>query len=98
MRKIKISINIHIEPDGDMFHAYCPTLKGLHVDGATVDEAAERAREAVDVYIKSLLSHGDPIPTSCEIVPQRSILDAIKSRLRKAVPVTVVPTEVCLAA
>ena len=56
---VEIFVAIVIEEDGDGFHAYTPALKGLHVDGTTEDEAMERAKQAVDVYLESLLKHGE---------------------------------------
>jgi predicted RNase H-like HicB family nuclease len=62
-------VHIIIEPDEDRFHAYCPALKGLHVDGSTKEEALENAKEAAIAYLQSLIKHGDPIPIN--IIPSR---------------------------
>jgi len=59
---LRLQVSIVVEEDGDSYHAYCPAFKGLHVDGKNVDEAVERAREAVRIYLKSLLLHGEPLP------------------------------------
>jgi predicted RNase H-like HicB family nuclease len=59
---IRFQLELIIEPDEGRFHAYCPELKGLHVDGATESEAIENAREAAKLHICSLLKHGDPVP------------------------------------
>lgn len=59
---LSFRVEICVESDDDRFHAYCPALKGVHVDGKTADEALENAREAIVLYIKSLIKHGDPIP------------------------------------
>lgn len=61
-RTIKLKIRIIVEQDENGFHAYCPELKGLHVGGATEDEALRNARDAAIAYIRSLLKHDDPIP------------------------------------
>ncbi len=61
-KKIKFDVTVHVEPDGDGFHAYCPALPGLHVDGATGKEACKNAAIAAVAYIKSMLKHGEPIP------------------------------------
>ena len=55
-------VNIIVEPDEVGFHAYSPALKGLHVQGNTIKEARENAREAAIAYLESLIKHGDPIP------------------------------------
>lgn len=63
-KKINITFRIGIcmENDDDRFHAYCPALEGVHVDGETREEAVENAKLAVELYIQSLIKHGDPIP------------------------------------
>lgn len=45
--QLKLQVSVVIEPDGDGYHAYCPTLKGLHAAGETEDEAVAGARAAV---------------------------------------------------
>ena len=59
---VQFTIDIIVEPDDGEFHAYCPALKGLHVGGRTEEEALKNAMDAVDLYLKSLITHGDPIP------------------------------------
>jgi len=49
------------EPDGG-YHASCPTLPGCHSEGDTLDEAIANIREAMEVYLESLLAHGEPLP------------------------------------
>lgn len=55
-------MTVVIEKDEDSFHAFCPGLKGLHVDGKSEQEALENATRAADCYIASLIRHGDPLP------------------------------------
>jgi predicted RNase H-like HicB family nuclease len=59
---ITFSIDICIEKDGESYYAYCPALKGIHVDGDTEQEALENAKAAAMLYIESLIKHGDTIP------------------------------------
>jgi predicted RNase H-like HicB family nuclease len=60
--KLKLKFDVVIEPDDDSFHAYCPGLKGLHVDGRTESEAVENALEAARLYVVSMLRHNEPLP------------------------------------
>lgn len=52
-----------IEPDGKYFHAYAPALKGCHTSGKTIAEAKKHVREAIQVYVESLIMDGEKIPT-----------------------------------
>jgi antitoxin HicB len=61
---IEFKIDIVVEPDDVGFHAYCPSLKGLHAAGDTEDEALQNAKEAAIAYLESLIKHNDPIPIS----------------------------------
>jgi predicted RNase H-like HicB family nuclease len=60
--RLRLDFTVVIEQDGDSFHAFCPGLKGLHVDGSTEQEALQNAAEAADSYVASLVRHGDPLP------------------------------------
>lgn len=60
--KFKVKVRIEVEQDGDAFYAYCPDLKGVHVDGETADEARRNAMLAVSAYVQSLVRHDEPIP------------------------------------
>lgn len=61
-KKISFSVMVVIEPDTDRFHAFCPALKGLHVEGATEEDACNNAADAAMAYLKSLIKHREPIP------------------------------------
>ena len=52
-----------IEPDGKHFHAYAPALKGCHTSGKTIAEAKKHIRQAIQVYVESLIMDGETIPT-----------------------------------
>ena len=49
------------EADGG-FHASCPALPGCHSQGDTLDETLQNVREAIEVYLESLVAHGEPMP------------------------------------
>jgi predicted RNase H-like HicB family nuclease len=44
------------------YHAFCPALKGCHSEGETEAEAMRNIREAIEVYLESLIAHNEPIP------------------------------------
>lgn len=66
-RALEFAIELVVEPDEGGFHAYCPALKGLHVDGTTEEEALQNARIAAVAYLHSLIEHGDPIPVGLAV-------------------------------
>jgi predicted RNase H-like HicB family nuclease len=61
-----LRLNVIIEPDEDRFHAYCPAFKGLHVDGASQEEALTNAGEAAIAYLNSLAANKEAIPIGPE--------------------------------
>jgi predicted RNase H-like HicB family nuclease len=59
---LKFWVRIVVETDSNGFYSYTPSLKGIHMGGDTPEEALENAKEAAQLYLKSMLKHGDPIP------------------------------------
>jgi predicted RNase H-like HicB family nuclease len=59
---LNFQITILVEPDENGFHAYCPSLPGLHVPGATVQDALENARVAAQLFLECMIEDGDAIP------------------------------------
>jgi predicted RNase H-like HicB family nuclease len=70
-RRLRLEFTVIIEKDGESFHAFCPALKGLHVDGSTEQEALENAVRAAHVYVDSLVRHGDPLPIGPHFTAER---------------------------
>jgi antitoxin HicB len=54
------SLTVEKHPDG--YLATFPALPGCHTWGRTYEDAVEHAQDAVAVYVRSLVAHGDPIP------------------------------------
>jgi predicted RNase H-like HicB family nuclease len=71
---LTLRLTVVIEPDGPgRFHAFCPGLKGLHVDGATEREALDNASVAACAYVSSLVTHGDPLPIGPHFTAEREV-------------------------
>jgi predicted RNase H-like HicB family nuclease len=66
METTTVELKVVIEPDEGMFHAYVPALPGCHTFGATIDETLVNIREAMSLYIETLLEGGEPIPVEQE--------------------------------
>ena len=59
-------IAIHKDPDSD-YGVTVPDLPGCFSAGSTIDEAMLMAREAIELYIDTLVEDGRDIPTPSEI-------------------------------
>jgi len=44
------------------YHAFCPTLPGCHAQSETIEEGIQNIREAMQLYIESLIEDGLPVP------------------------------------
>jgi predicted RNase H-like HicB family nuclease len=47
-------VSIVIERDVHGFYAYSPELPGCHSQAQTLDEAVERIKEAIELYLETL--------------------------------------------
>lgn len=61
--------------------AFCPALPGLVTEGDTYEEVRERAKEAIEGYLESLVKDGQPIPADKKIA-----LEPVKEQIRIALP------------
>jgi len=57
MKVLNYKILLKKESEGG-FTVFVPSLPGCITYGDTLDEAIEKAKEAIDVYIESLKAHG----------------------------------------
>lgn len=52
-----------IEPDEKgTFHGYVPVLSGCHTFGATIEETRKNLKDAIFVYVSSLIADGENVP------------------------------------
>ena len=61
MKQLTYRILLNPEPEGG-YTVNVPTLPGCITYGETVDEAIAMAKEAIELYIESLVAHGEPVP------------------------------------
>lgn len=59
-------IAIHKDPDSD-YGVTVPDLPGCFSAGSTIDEAMLMAREAIELYLDTLVEDGQEIPTPSDI-------------------------------
>ncbi len=62
MKNFNYRILLREEPEGG-YTVTVPTLPGCVTYGENVREAIEMAKEAIALYIESLVAHGEEIPT-----------------------------------
>lgn len=61
MKQLTYRIFLNREPEGG-YTVNVPTLPGCITYGETVDKAIAMAREAIELYIESLVAHNEPVP------------------------------------
>ena len=61
MRQLTYRVLLKHEPEGG-YTASVPTLPGCITYGETVDEAIMMAKEAIELYVESLVAHNETVP------------------------------------
>ena len=67
MKILNYKILLKKEPEGG-YTVFVPSLPGCITYGETIDESIINAKEAIELYIESLKSHGEDIPTEENIL------------------------------
>ncbi len=60
-RHFSYSVFYEQDPKGG-FVAFVPSLPGCHTQGETFEETERNVKEAIALYLESLLAHGEPLP------------------------------------
>jgi predicted RNase H-like HicB family nuclease len=55
------TVIIEKEDEGG-FYAFCPALRGCHTQGETFEEAVDNIKDAIRLYIESLIAHNEEVP------------------------------------
>jgi antitoxin HicB len=66
MNNYQYTINLHPDEEPGGYTVTVPTLAGCVSEGKTLEEAIEMAREAIQLYIESLIADGLPVPQEHE--------------------------------
>jgi len=63
MKKVAkiLRVEVIIEPDEDVYHAYCPILRSCHSSGDTEAEAFNNIQEAVRLHLEVMIEDGKAI-------------------------------------
>jgi len=62
VRERRFTILLHPDPNGEGYTVTVPALPGCVTQGDTVEEAIAMAKDAVTLYIESLVAEGRPVP------------------------------------
>ena len=57
----RYTVILEKEDDGG-YHVFCPVLPGCHTQSETIEEGIANVREAISLYIQSLVEDGLPVP------------------------------------
>ena len=69
-------IMLRKEPEGG-YTAFVPSLPGCVTYGETIDEAIVMTREAVELYIESLIEHNEPVPSEEDVFEYNLQINAL---------------------
>ncbi|MBI4744946.1 MAG: type II toxin-antitoxin system HicB family antitoxin [Actinobacteria bacterium] len=67
MKRLSYRILLRPESEGG-YTVIVPTLPGCITYGKTVKEAKKMATDAIEIYLKSLKKHGEPITDDSEVL------------------------------
>ncbi|HRJ79540.1 MAG TPA: type II toxin-antitoxin system HicB family antitoxin [Planctomycetota bacterium] len=62
MKTLSYRVLLREEPEGG-YTVTVPTLPGCITYGDTIPNAVAMAKEAIELYLESLIAHGEEIPT-----------------------------------
>ncbi len=74
MKRLTYRILLNREPEGG-YTVTVPALPGCITYGENVDEAITMAKEAIELYIESLVEHHEPIPDESNTLEYSITLD-----------------------
>ena len=66
MKEYRYTIILHPDPEQGGYTVTVPALPGCVTEGDTLEEAIAMAKEAIHLYLESLLADGEPIPEEQE--------------------------------
>lgn len=74
MKQYRYTIILHPEPEEGGYSVTVPALPGCVTQGETIEEAIAMAKDAIALYIESLVADGEPVPEETEH-PQAIVIE-----------------------
>jgi antitoxin HicB len=74
---VRFTIVLQWDPETEMYGVTVPVLPGCFTVGATVPEAMERAREAIEGHVATLIDLGEEVPDEQE----SAIITSVEARV-----------------
>jgi predicted RNase H-like HicB family nuclease len=74
MREYRYTIILDPDPDEGGYTVTVPALPGCVTQGESIEEAIAMAKDAIRLYIESLVADGEPVPQELEH-PQAIIIN-----------------------
>ena len=65
-RQYAYTIILDPDPEEGVYAVTVPALPGCFTQGKTVEEAVERAKEALSLHVEGLIAQGLPVPEETE--------------------------------
>ena len=59
-----------------MYTAWVPSLPGCVTFGKTIEEALEMARDAIELYVETLISLGEAVPSDESVIDRTVKIEA----------------------
>ncbi len=80
-KSLRFKVRIVVEKDDPGYHAYAPSLPGLHMPGDTRKEALDNAKEAAGLMLKAMIEDGDSIPIDVVIPRKENIVPNLPNQI-----------------
>jgi predicted RNase H-like HicB family nuclease len=71
------NFSVVIERDEDGYFVQCLELQGCHSVGDTYEEALKNIKEAIKLYLESLIASNEEIPQQDEAISVSSVMVAV---------------------
>lgn len=68
MKKLSYHVMLRWEPDDEAYTAWVPSLPGCVTFGKTIEEALEMSKDAIKLYVETLISLGETVPSDESVI------------------------------